>query len=445
MVGTTSYIYNSTNVITLQNTGNLPLTVGTESGTNYAATAAAALPTGKVTFTENQTSTTLGTVALDPTTVAQSFVTASTQATGSNDPTTVTLADVNGDGKPDMLIGTSYQNGFIVELGNGDGTYQAPQTVVGNGAATNIVVADLNGDGKLDVIVADGNAYPSRLVAADLNLDGKLDLVSLDEYGYPITASVTGSNLGNYTVTVVPGTLTVTPAALTITVANATRVYGTANPAFTSTLAGVENGDTVPVTYSTGATTTTGVGSYAIAASTTDANYTATVVPGTLKITPATLKILVNSFTKVYGSANPTFTGTVSGLLFSDTVTTTYETTAVQFTYVGAYAITASISGGQSANYTAAVTNGILTIIQALLKIVANNGTKVYGTANPAFSGTVTGILNNDAVVTSYSSPATVKTTVGSYANIGATISGIPAVNYSPQVTDGTLKITPAR
>jgi hypothetical protein len=262
--------------------------------------------------------------------------------------------------------------------------------------------------------------------------------------GYPITATVTGTNLANYTVTVVPGTLTVTPAALQISVANATKIYGTANPAFTSTLTGVVNGDTVPIAYSTAATATTGVGTYAISASTTNTNYAATVVAGTLTITPAPLTIAVNSFTKVYGSANPTFTGSVSGLLFSDTVVTTYATTAVQFSYVNTYPITASISGGASANYRPVVTNGTLTITQALLKIAVNNGTRVYGSANPAFSGTVTGILNNDAVVVSYSSAATVKTTVGSYADISATISGTPAVNYSPQVTVGTLTITPA-
>jgi hypothetical protein len=34
-------------------------------------------------------------------------------------------------------------------------------------------------------------------------------------------------------------------------------------------------------------------------------------VPGTLTINPATLTILVNSFTKVYGTENPTLTGSV--------------------------------------------------------------------------------------------------------------------------------------
>ena len=60
------------------------------------------------------------------------------------------------------------------------------------------------------------------------------------------------------------GTLTVTPAPLTVTVGNATRPYGAANPAFTSTVSGALNGDTFTNTYSTTATVTSPVGNYPI-------------------------------------------------------------------------------------------------------------------------------------------------------------------------------------
>ena len=49
-----------------------------------------------------------------------------------NNPSSVALADVNGDGKPDLLVGNSpptSSNSYVsVFLGNGNGTFQAQQT-----------------------------------------------------------------------------------------------------------------------------------------------------------------------------------------------------------------------------------------------------------------------------------------------------------------------------
>jgi hypothetical protein len=74
----------------------------------------------------------------------------------------VAVADVNGDGKPD-LIATNYQgeaNGdgtVAVLLGNGNGTFQSP-VLYDSGApgANGLTVADVNGDGALDLLVANG-------------------------------------------------------------------------------------------------------------------------------------------------------------------------------------------------------------------------------------------------------------------------------------------------
>src|SRR6185503_10764966 len=86
---------------------------------------------------------------------------------------------------------------------------------------------------------------------------------------YPITAS--GAASANYAITYVGGTLTVTPAALTITADNQTKSYGTANPLLTVSYSGFVNGDTAaslstPVTVTTSATATSGVGAYPITA-----------------------------------------------------------------------------------------------------------------------------------------------------------------------------------
>ena len=78
-------------------------------------------------------------------------------AAGGN-PSQVVVADVNGDGKPDLVVGfagNSGPNGFSVLIGNGDGTFKPAvgyaNNITGGGAPT-LALADVNGDGKLDVI-----------------------------------------------------------------------------------------------------------------------------------------------------------------------------------------------------------------------------------------------------------------------------------------------------
>ena len=81
---------------------------------------------------------------------------------------------------------------------------------------------------------------------------------------YPITDTLSGPAVANYNVTVVPGTLTITKVNLNITANDASRLYGAANPTFTSTITGGLNGDIFTVTYATSATITSPVGNYAI-------------------------------------------------------------------------------------------------------------------------------------------------------------------------------------
>ncbi|HET9408157.1 MAG TPA: Ig-like domain repeat protein [Candidatus Sulfotelmatobacter sp.] len=133
--------------------------------------------------------------------------------------TAVAIADFNGDGYPDIAATAQWNypycwngNGGTVEilLGNGDGTYQAPVTYCTGGVdATSVAVADMNGDGKPDLVVmnlfthppndnglvgvllgnGDGTFRPAvgydlggpggwSVVVADVNRDGKPDVVA---------------------------------------------------------------------------------------------------------------------------------------------------------------------------------------------------------------------------------------------------------------------------
>ena len=81
-------------------------------------------------------------------------------------PDSVAVADLNGDGKLDLIIANAGSNTVSVLLGNGAGGFgPATSFNVGTGPAS-VTVGDLNGDGKLDLVVASTGSTPSRCCSA---------------------------------------------------------------------------------------------------------------------------------------------------------------------------------------------------------------------------------------------------------------------------------------
>jgi hypothetical protein len=175
------------------------------------------------------------------------------------------VGDLNGDGKPDLLLealGTPTGAGFYLLYGNGDGTFQGVPTVPTN-TNGNMVYADLNGDGIADAVyqtsaldasgdssivsalgrgdgtftilnqaISLGGGGLSSLVMGDFNGDGKPDL-----------AVVTG-NRGCPAPTGNDGTLSIYPGNGNGTFGTAIAVTGLPSDAgLSAAVAGDFNGD----------------------------------------------------------------------------------------------------------------------------------------------------------------------------------------------------------
>jgi hypothetical protein len=79
----------------------------------------------------------------------------------------VYLADLNGDGRLD-LVGSGDGQAFVVALNQGGGGF-APPAAFGMGSDYGLSIADVDGDGKLDVIGVSGGTDDSGALTVSLN------------------------------------------------------------------------------------------------------------------------------------------------------------------------------------------------------------------------------------------------------------------------------------
>ncbi|MDP5281371.1 VCBS repeat-containing protein [Sphingomonas sp. DG1-23] len=82
------------------------------------------------------------------------------------------IADVNGDGKLDAIVGTP--GGYSILLGNAGGTFQAALNTSLPNSVRALASGDFNGDGEIDLAIAtyDGASFVSALTILQGNGDG---------------------------------------------------------------------------------------------------------------------------------------------------------------------------------------------------------------------------------------------------------------------------------
>ena len=129
-----------------------------------------------------------------------SFQPSSLVSVGTN-PYSVTVAEINGDGIPDIAAANEGSNNVSILLGMGAGSFAAASQLPAGIAPRAVLLVDISGDGKIDLVVANSGSNtvglrlgsgagtfgsqsslgvgsgPRALASADLDKDGKADLV----------------------------------------------------------------------------------------------------------------------------------------------------------------------------------------------------------------------------------------------------------------------------
>ncbi|MGX6588493.1 MBG domain-containing protein [Pseudomonas aeruginosa] len=299
------------------------------------------------------------------------------------------------------------QGDLALNSGNYDLSYQ------GNNLTITKALLNVIADAKTKVY---GDADPSLTyqvsglkngdtAGAVLN-GGSLSRVAGENVGvYGINQGGLALNSGNYDLSYQGNNLTITKALLNVIADGKTKVYGDADPSLTYQVSGLKNGDSAGSILTGGLNRVAGenVGVYGINQgdlALNSGNYDLSYQGNNLTITKALLNVIADAKTKVYGDADPALTYQVSGLKNGDTAGSVLNgggLVRVSGENVGNYAIQQGGLGLVSGNYDLAYQGNNLTITKALLNVIADAKTKVYGDADPSLTYQVSGLKNGDS------------------------------------------------
>jgi hypothetical protein len=134
-------------------------------------------------------------------------------------PDSVCAADVNGDGKMDLICANAVDDTLTILTNDGKGGFAISSSPMVGYEPQYVCAADVNGDGKVDLVCAtsgltvltndgsggfvlasvlNGGNHTDFVIAADVNGDGKMDLIRSD-YGGFVTDTVNDGTLTVFT------------------------------------------------------------------------------------------------------------------------------------------------------------------------------------------------------------------------------------------------------
>ena len=162
--------------------------------------------------------------------------------------------------------------------------------------------------------------------------------------GKPVNVAgitVTGPDSANYTFNPTASTTAnITKATATVTLGNLNQLYDGSAKSATSMTA--PEGLAVLLTYAGSPNAPTNAGTYQVIGTVNSVNYQGSAT-NSLVIVKATLTVSVDSTNRVYGAANPAFSGSIVGMQNGDNITATYASTATVTSPVGAFPITPTL------------------------------------------------------------------------------------------------------
>jgi len=364
------------------------------------------------------------------------FSSSVSSALGGQDLGSLATADVNGDGNPDVLIGACCGNTLAsIAYGNGDGTFTT-NAGLSIGPSTNAVAfADLNNDGRPDLLMA-----TNQTLVTSLNEFGVASALTKTTTSLSFSpSSPTSGQSITLTATVAPASGTGTPTG-TVTFYDGTASLGTG-----TVNSGVATYTTSSVAAGVHSITAAYSGDSSFATSTSSAvNLTVSALAATMTALTSSAATAASetgvTFTaavkEISGSATPTGTvtfydGTTSlgtGTLSSGSATYSSSSLAV-----GAHSITASY-GGDTNN--ASSTSAAISVTVTPTPLVSTT-TLTSSSASIASGSSVT----FTAVVTPPSGTSTVPTGTVTFLN-GTTSVGTSTLNGTGTATYSTTTLS---
>ena len=299
-------------------------------------------------------------------------------------------------GTRELIAALSWNNGVTYTT-----TTETTNFINGGLEATLVLGGPVNTWGRTWAVSDFTNAnFRVRLTADNGTGDISVDQVQVKiHYTSPTTLTVSPviavyGDTANLTATLTSGASPVSGQTVTFTV--------NGNPAGTaitnaSGIATIANYDLTGInagTYPTGIQ----------AAFAGNASYHASSGFAALTINQRPASVTPNAAGKVYGNADPALSGTLTGFLPADNVTATYSRAPGETVAGSPYVISATLApAGVLANYDITYNTANFTIGLRPASVTPNAAGKVYGDADPALSGTLTGFLPADNVTATYS------------------------------------------